>query len=220
MNVVGLSKVPHLSSDILSTLALEGSVVEDVAAELFPDKVDKFVVAFDSSSRDDDSSGGEGLSLEFLDDVDVEVADVASISLDGISETSSSVGSLVDVVLELLISSQEVLQLMASGVLVHSHTAGDVVFGLKGAICDHAEDIDDIVRQAMGTVITALPGVVHLEGTSCHLSDAVVDSFAGVDGSLEVGVLQRQHGTAALGSLISRSSVNEDAKVDVGRDGD
>jgi hypothetical protein len=190
VDVVGFGKVSHLSSNILSTFPLERSSVEKVAAEFFPDKVDKLIMAFDSSCRDDDSFGCEGLCLEFLYDVHVEVADVASISLNRVSETSSSVCGLIDTILELLITSQEVFQLMASGVLVHAHTAGDVVFGFEGTVSDHTEDIDDIVREAMGTVVAALSGVVHLEGTTRHLGDSVVDSFAGVDGCLEIGVLQ------------------------------
>jgi len=106
------------------------------------------------------------LRLEFLDYIDVQVADVASVTLDGVSKASSSVGSLINSILELLIASQEIFQLMTSGILVHTNTAGDIVFGLEGTVCYHTEDINHIMGQAVGAIVTALSSVVHLESTS------------------------------------------------------
>ena len=55
VNIVCLSEVSDLTSDILSTLSLKGSSAEDVAAELLFDKVDKLIMIFSSSCGDNDS---------------------------------------------------------------------------------------------------------------------------------------------------------------------
>jgi len=52
------------------------------------------------------------------------------------------------------------------------------------------------------------------------LGDTVIDGFAGIDGCLEVGVLERQHGTTALSSLVTGTGINENTKMNVGRNGD
>lgn len=68
-------------------------------------------------------------------------------------------------------------------------------------------------------VVAVLPTVIHLELTSRHLGNTVVHSFTGVDGCLQVGVLQRQHGSAGFDALVASAYVNEDSEVDVGGDG-
>lgn len=109
---------------------------------------------------------------------------------------------------------------MASGVFVHAHTGRYEIFGFKGAVCDHAENIDDVVGQAVSAVVTALSGVVHIESSSGHLGDSVVDGFAGVDGGLQVGIFKGKHGSAGLCAFVTRADIDEDTEMDVGGDGD
>ena len=104
--------------------------------------------------------------LEFLDDVSSEVVDVAPVALDGVSETAPAKGSLVDVILEDLISSEEGLQFMGIGVFVHTDRGGDEVLGFEGAISHHGEDINYIMGEAVGVVVAILSRVVHFELTS------------------------------------------------------
>ena len=149
-----------------------------------------------------------------------EIVDVAPVSLERVAEVIASIGHLVDVILEDLISTQEGLQLVTVGVLVHAYTAGDEVLGLEGTVGHHREDINYVMGQTVGAVVAAFPPVVHLELTSGHLGDAVVHGLAGVDGRLEVGVLQGKHAATGFSSFVSGANVEEDADVDVGGDGD
>lgn len=48
--------------------------------------------------------------------------------------------------------------------------------------------------EAGGAVVGVFSVVVHLELTAGHLGDAVVDGLAGVNGGLEVGVFEGEHG--------------------------
>ena len=154
--------------------------------------------------------------LEFLDDVSSEVVDVGPVALDGIAKSFASVGSLVDGVLEGLVASEEGLKFVSIGIFVHAYAGGDEILGLEGAVGNHIEDVDDIVREAVGMVVAVLTVIVHFELTACHLGDAVVDGLAGVYGGLEVGVLEGQHGSAGLLGLVAGAHVDEDAKVHVG----
>ena len=104
--------------------------------------------------------------LEFLDDVSSEVVDVAPVALDGVSETAPAKSSLVDVILEDLISSEEGLQFMGISVFVHTDRGGDEVLGFEGAIGHHGEDINYIMGEAVGVVVAILSRVVHFELTS------------------------------------------------------
>lgn len=64
-------------------------------------------------------------------------------------------------------------------------------------------------------IVTILTIVFHLELTSSHLSDTIVDCLTGVDGSLEIGVFKGQAGSTCFWGLVSATHIDEDAKVDV-----
>lgn len=121
MDVVGLSQVSHLTSDVDCSLTLTGSVVQDGGAQLVVDEVDKFFMVLNTSCRDDDAFRGQSGSLEFLDEMGSEVVDVGSIAEEGVTEVLGAIGSLVNSVLEGFISSKEGLQLMSVCVLVHTN---------------------------------------------------------------------------------------------------
>lgn len=148
MDVIGFSQVPDLSTDVFGDFAFGGLGGEDGGGEFLIDDVNKFLMGFNSCSRDDDPLGGEVGGLEFLDDVGGEIVDVAPETLDGHSESLSAESCLEDAIGEDLVAAEEGLQLVGVGVLVHADAGGDVVLGFEGRISDHGEDIDDIVGEA------------------------------------------------------------------------
>ncbi len=123
-----------------------------------------------------------------------EVVDVAPESLDGHAEVLPSESGLEDGISEDLIASEEGLELVGVGVLIHSYAGGDEVLGFEGRVCDHGEDVDHIMGEAGGAVVGIFSVVVHFELSTRHLRDAVVDCLAGVDGSLQVCILQGEQG--------------------------
>lgn len=96
----------------------------------------------------------------------------------------------MDIVLEDFVASKEGLQLVSVCIFIHTNAGRYEVFGLEGAICDHGEDVDNIMSKAVCMIVTILTIVLHFELTSCHLSDAVVYGLTCVNCSLEVGVFQ------------------------------
>lgn len=125
-----------------------------------------------------------------MDNIGSEVVDVCSQSLYGIAKVGSAEGCLMDVILEDLIAAKEGFQFMCVRIFIHTYTGGDEVLRLECAISHHREDINDIMSQAVCMVVTILTIVFHLELTSCHLSDAIVDCLTGVDGCLEIGIFK------------------------------
>ena len=125
-----------------------------------------------------------------MDDACTEIIDVAPQSLNGVAQSVLSIGSLVYVVLEDLIATQESLQFMSVGVFVHADAGRDEVFRFEGAVCHHGEDINDVVSEAIGVVVAVLAVVVHFEFAAGHLGYAVVHGLAGVDCGFEVGIVE------------------------------
>lgn len=109
---------------------------------------------------------------------------------------------------------------MGVGVFVHAHGGGDVVLGFEGAVGHHRVDVNYVVGQTVSVVVAIFSVVLHLELTSCHLRDAVVDRLAGVDRCFQVGVFKREQGSARFRGFVTAADVDEDANVDVGGDGD
>jgi len=56
--------------------------------------------------------------------------------------------------------------------------------------------------------------VVHVKVTTGHLNNIVVHGLVGVLKSLEVGVLEGEHGTRVLSVLITSTDIHEEAHVD------
>lgn len=163
MDIVGLSQVSHLTSDVGCSLALTGSVAKDGGAQLVVDEVDKFFMVLDTSCRDDDAFRGQSGSLEFLDEVGSEVVDVRSVAEEGVAEVLGAIGSLVNSILEGFISSEEGLQFMSVCVLVHTNCGGNEVLWFEGRICDHAENVHYVVSKAVSMIVTILSVEFHLE---------------------------------------------------------
>lgn len=132
MDVIGFRQVSNLSTDIFGGFAFGRLGWEDSGGEFFIDDVNKFLMGFNSCSGDDDPFGGEVSSLEFLNDMSSKVVDIASEPLDGHSETLSAECCLEDAISEDLIASEEGLQLVGVGVLVHTDASRDIVLGLEG----------------------------------------------------------------------------------------
>ena len=216
MNVVGLGKISDFSSHVFGCSSFVAIVVQNGRVEFIVDQIDKLVVVLDTSCRDDYFFGAESWGLELLDHVGSEVVDVWSQSVNGIAQIASAESCLVDVVLEDFVAAQESFQLVGVGILIHTNACGDEVLGLESTVSYHWEDIYNIVGQAVGMIVTILTIVFHLELTSSHLSDTIVDCLTGVDGSLEIGVFKGQAGSSCFRGLVSASNINEDAKVDVG----
>ena len=216
MNVVGLGKISDFSSHVFGCSSFVAIAVQNGRVEFIVDQIDKLVVVLYTSCRDDYFFGAESWGLELLDHVGSEVVDVWSQSVNGIAQIASAESCLVDVVLEDFVAAQESFQLVGVGILIHTNACGDEVLGLESTVSDHWEDIYNIVGQAVGMIVTILTIVFHLELTSSHLSDTIVDCFTGVDGSLEIGVFKGQAGSSCFWGLVSASNINEDAKVDVG----
>lgn len=102
---------------------------------------------------------------------------------------------------------------MRIGVLVHSYTGWNEVLGLECWICDHGEDIDDIMWEAWSSIISIFSVVVHLELSAWHLGDAIVDCLTSVDGCLEVSILKREQCAWSLSSLIPCTVIYKDAQM-------
>ena len=58
MNIIGLSKVSNLSSSICCWFSFMGWIVEDWSAEFFRNKIDEFIMVFNSCCWDNYSSRG------------------------------------------------------------------------------------------------------------------------------------------------------------------
>lgn len=166
-------------------------------------------MTLNSSSRDNNSFRSQDSSLEFLNDTGVEVVDIRAVSMNRISKRFSSVSSLVDIILENFISSEESLKFMSIGVFIHTNAGWDKIFGLQGAISDQREDVDHIVSKTVCSIVAIFSGVLHLKLASRHLDYTVVDCFTGVNSGFKVSIFQGQHGSASFGSLISSAHIHE-----------
>ena len=119
-------------------------------------------------------------------------------------------------ILENCVSTQESFKFVRLLVFVHTDASGYEVLGFESAISHHGENINHVMGETRSAVIGVFAVVFHFELTARHLGDTVVDSLAGVDCSLEIGIFKGKHGSASLGSFVTRSNVDEDAKVDSG----
>lgn len=61
--------------------------------------------------------------------------------------------------------------------------------------------------------------VLHFEVSSGHLDDSVVNSFVGIEDSLQVGVLDGKERSGGLIGLISGSDVQQDTQINLGGEG-
>lgn len=217
MDVISFTKISNFTSNVFGSFSFSRWVVEDRCAKFFVDYINKFFMTFNSSCRNDDSSWGEGGCLEFLNDISLKIVDIASWSLDWVTKVSLSESSLMDVIMENLVVSKEGFEFMSIWVLVHTYTGGDKVFGFECAICNHREDIDDIMCETVSSIVAILSIIFHFKLSSCHLSDTIVDSLTGVDGCFKICVFKWKHGSTGLSSFVSAADINEDTHVDVGR---
>ena len=216
MDVISFTKISNFTSNIFSSFSFRSWVIKDGCAEFFVHYINKFFMTFNSSCRNDDSSWGKGRCLEFLNDISLEVVDVASRSLNWITKISSSKSGLMNMIMEDLIASKQSLKFMSVWVFVHTYTGGDEVFGLECAICNHWEDINDIMCDTVSSIVAILSIIFHLELSSGHLSDTIVDSLTGVDGCFKISVFKWKHSSTCLSSFVSTANINKDTHVNIG----
>lgn len=211
---VVLSQVSDFSSLVLGWVSGLGAGSSWNIGELVLNQVDELLVVVNSGSGDEDFFWGNVLELELLEDVAGEISDVALKSLEGETESLESVGGSEDGVVEVLTGLQELVELVGILVLGLSDLGGDDGSWLESAIGDHGENVDDVVGEGGSVEVGLFLVVLHLEVSSGHLDDTVVDGFVGVEDGFQVGVLDGEERSGGFVGLISGSNVQQDTEID------
>ena len=135
------------------------------------------------------------------------------------SETSVTVGSLEEGVVDQVASLQEGFEFVLVVHFAHSSISSNDRSWLKSAVSDHVEDINDVVSEAVGSEVSAFLIVVHFESTSRHLDHTIVDGFVCIEDGFIVGLLDGVESTGGLVGLISGTDIEKDTEVNnVGED--
>lgn len=204
---VVLGQVSDFSSLVLGWVSGLGAGSSWNVGELVLNQVNELLVVIDSGSGDEDFFWGNVLELELLEDVAGEISDVTLKSLEGETESLESVGGSEDGVVEVLTGLQELVEFVGVLVLGLSDLGGDDGSWLESAIGDHGENVNDVVGEGGSVEVGLFLVVLHLEVSSGHLDDTVVDGFVGVEDGLQIGVLDGQERSGGFIGLISGSNV-------------
>lgn len=157
--------------------------------ELGFNKFNEFLMVFNTSSSNEDSVGVDVFKLELLEDVSVQVFIVVGGAVEWVSETSVTVGSLEEGIVDQVASLQEGFEFVLVVHFTHGSISSNDGSWLKSAVSDHVEDINDVVSKAVSSEVSAFLVVVHFESTSRHLDHTIVDGFVCIEDGFIVGLL-------------------------------
>lgn len=105
-------------------------------------------------------------------------------------------------------------------VLAPADCAANMISRLEGTVCNHGEDVNDIMGEAVNSVENILVVILDFEIAAGHLCDAIINCLVGVDGGFQICMLEEQHSTTRFGILIPGANISEYSNLDVGWDGD
>ena len=124
----------------------------------------------------------------------------------------------MDVIDELLVSSQLGIQLVGISIFILPNTRSHYGSWFEGTIHQHSKEINHIMSEARSFPISHLSIVVHAELTTRHLMHTVIDSLVCVENSLEEGVLDGEETSGGFGGLISGACIDKDAQLNISWD--
>lgn len=88
------------------------------------------------------------------------------------------------------ISSSLSIKSMSLFVFISADSAGDDVSGLKCAISEHRENIDDIMRKTVDSIKSAFIIIFEIEGAASHLSNTIINSLICVNSCFKESMLE------------------------------
>ena len=189
----GLGPGSVLSTDVLSLLSDEVVLWDwEEFSESLLNKVDVFLVVFDSTGNNKALSWGDVVHDELLKHSGVNVVHVAGktkswhtkgvVAISGSQQKLLLGGEWVEL-------RQVVVKIVGLSVLRSSNVGCHDGSWLKSDINHHLEHVNGIVFNALSLEIGSLLIVVHGHGTTGHLDHTIVDGFIGVLEGLQIGVL-------------------------------
>lgn len=75
-------------------------------------------------------------------------------------------------------------------VLAPADCAANMISRLEGTVCNHGEDVNDIMGEAVNSVENILVVILDFEIAAGHLCDAIINCLVGVDGGFQYACLR------------------------------
>ena len=145
-------------------------------------------MVFNTSCRNNNSVICEVGELEFLDHLSWKIGNVASSSSSGVSKTSTSIGSSIDLVVEFKISTILSIKEMRLFIFLSANSTGNIVPRLSGTVDNHWENIDNIMCQTVSSIENTFIVIFNIKWSSTHLSNTIINSFICIECSFKISI--------------------------------